>query len=159
VAFAARCARRVLPLFEAAWPDAAPRRREALEQAITLAEQSAAKRQALRGLEDAVVAALVVVAGRAQIPHLQAVPSHDSESPPLDQDAAVIATLSARVAERAAVAAAAKRSESGERARDAYYFALDVIRRTGRLGLVEVLEADFAALVEASPKRAWWRFW
>lgn len=39
VAFAARCARRIQPLFLAAWPDAPAKHAEALETAITIGEQ------------------------------------------------------------------------------------------------------------------------
>ena len=42
VAFAARCARRVQPLFKAAWPDAPAESCQALEDAITQAEHAAA---------------------------------------------------------------------------------------------------------------------
>lgn len=42
VAFAARCARRVLPLFDMGWPNAHAGQAEALDSAITLGEQSAA---------------------------------------------------------------------------------------------------------------------
>lgn len=63
VAFAARCARRVQPLFAEAWPDATPGRVEAVERAIVLAEQSAAEQMACDGLKDAVLGA-VMAAGR-----------------------------------------------------------------------------------------------
>ncbi|MEM9065772.1 MAG: hypothetical protein AAGB51_09820, partial [Planctomycetota bacterium] len=42
VAYAARCARRVQPLFKASWPDAPAEHVEAVDKAITLAERSAA---------------------------------------------------------------------------------------------------------------------
>src|SRR5207249_2082158 len=156
VAFAARCARRVQPLFDEAWPDAAATRKEAVERAICLAEHSAAEGRAHRGLEKVARDALKA-AGRAQIPHLFPVPIRDSEASPVDRDAAAIASLSAKVAEKAAEAAAAEPSESDEPAREAYYFALDAIRAAGRLGLMEDLGADFAALIEADPKKPWWR--
>ena len=158
VAFAARCARRVQPLFEEAWPDADARRKEAIETAISLAEQSAARGRPCEGLEQAEIEALMV-AGRAQIPHLYSVPIKDSEPSPLDQDAAVVASMSAKAAEKAVQAAAAAPSESATPAREAYYFALDAIRTAGRLALEEVLEADFVAIVEDGPKKPWWQFW
>jgi hypothetical protein len=152
VAFASRCARRVQPLFEEAWPDADASRKEAVEHAITLAEQSAAKGQALDGLKRAVLGALMV-AGQALIPHLYPVSVEEPEPTPIDQETATIASLSAKVAEKAAEAAASEPSESAKPACEAYYFALDAMRAAGRLGLLEVLEADFAALLEASPKK------
>ncbi len=42
VAFAARCARRVQPLFQAFWPEAPPEHVAAVDTAITLAERAAA---------------------------------------------------------------------------------------------------------------------
>jgi hypothetical protein len=158
VAFAARCARRVQPLFEEAWPDATEKRKEAVERAIALAELAATQRQPVKGLKEAVLDACAA-AGRAQVPHLHQLPLRESEPAPRDPNAAVIASLSAKVAEKAAVTAAAEPAKSAEAAREAYYFAVDALREAQRLGLVEVMEADFAALLEADPQKPWWRFW
>jgi hypothetical protein len=158
VAFAARCARRVRPLFEEAWPDAAAIRKEAVDRAIVLAEHCAAKGQSVGELKQAVLGALMA-AGQAQIPHLFPIANDNSEAPPLDRESAVVASLSAKVAEKAAEAARSKPSESVQPVHEAFYFALDAIRAAGRLGLVEVLEADFVALVDLAPKKPWWRFW
>ena len=159
VAFAARCARRVQPLFAEAWPDAAENRKEAVEQAITLAELATTRKEKIEHLDEAVLAACAA-AGRAQIPHLYDVPLRDAEPAPLDRPAAVVATLVAKVAEKAAATAAAEPGKkSAEAAREAFFFALDALREAGRPGLVEVLEAEFAALLAQEPKKPWWRFW
>jgi hypothetical protein len=143
-------------LFREAWPEAVTARRAAVEQAIELAERSAAERQACEGLLEAIIGA-VMAAGRAQIPHLCDAPLEKVEPSPVDRDAAVVATLTAKVAEKAAEAALAGPDQSGESAREAFRFALDAIYAAGRPGLVEVLEADFVAAQEAAPKRPWWR--
>jgi hypothetical protein len=158
VAFAARCARRVQPLFAEAWPDATAARKEAVERAIALAERSVAERQVCDGLKEAMLGA-VMAAGRALIPHLYPVPVETSEPTPADREAAVVASLAANVAGKAAEAALVGPQRSGEVAREAVSFALDAIRSAGRPGLVEVLEADFETADEGQPKRPWWRFW
>jgi hypothetical protein len=158
VAFAARCARRVRPLFDEAWPEATAKRVAAIDLAITLAERSAAKQHPCDGLKDAVVGA-IMVAGRALIPYHYPVPVEDDEPGPPDSDAALVASFAAKVAEKAADAAAAAPGESGRVASEAYHFALNAIRTAGRLGLVEVLEADFEVLSASAPRRPWWRLW
>jgi hypothetical protein len=162
VAFAARCARRVQPLFAAAWPDAAPARVAAVERAIALAERSAAERRAYDGLRAAFIEA-IQAAGRALIPHHYPVPREDGEEEhdpgPAGPEAALVASFAAKVAEHAAKAAEAAPGESGRPAREALQFALDAIEAAGRPGLVEVLEADFEAVAGSAPRRPWWRFW
>jgi hypothetical protein len=158
VAFAARCARRVQPLFAQAWPNATPDRVTAVEQAIALAERSAAEQRACDGLRKAVLGA-VQAAGRALIPYHYPVPVEDGEPGPVGSDAALVASFVAKVAEKAAEAAATAPGESGRPAREAFHFALDAIETAGSSGLVEVLEADFETAVGTAPRRPWWRFW
>jgi hypothetical protein len=158
VAFAARCARRVQPLFREAWPDAIERRKAAIEEAITLAEQSAAEGRPLEGLNEAVLAALMA-AGRAQIPHLYPVPIEDAEPIPVDLDSATVAALAAKVAEKTAQAAKSSPQESADLANEAFSFAVDAIRASGRLSILKFLEADFAALAKREVKKPWWRCW
>src|SRR5262245_60757175 len=131
VAFAARCARRVQPLFKEAWSDAVATRTEAVERAISLAELSAATRQPHEGLKEAILAA-AGTAGAAQIPHICPFPLEDMGTPPIDRDAAVIASLTAKVAEEAAEAAATNPSQSIRPAHEAYHFALDALDAAGR---------------------------
>ena len=73
--------------------------------------------------------------------------------------AALGASMSAKVAEKAAEAALADPRQSGNVAREAVRFALDAIWTADQPGLVEVVEADFVAAGESDPKRPWWRFW
>ena len=60
VAFAARCARRVLPLFRTAWPDAPREYAEAVKRAIEVAERSAASASVGHGATEVARAADVV---------------------------------------------------------------------------------------------------
>src|SRR5262245_8717534 len=63
VAFAARCALTVEPLFRQAWPNATAETQESVRAAIRLAEQSAAKAQPLEGLEKATTNAICAAGG------------------------------------------------------------------------------------------------
>lgn len=157
VAFAARCARRVQPLFAHAWPDAIPGRAGAVERAITLAEQSVAEERACVGVREALIDACST-AGRALIPFHYPVHLEDEEPGPVDGEASLVASFVAKVAEKAAEAAAASPRESDRPAHEAYHFALDAIGAANRPGLYEVLEADFEAAV-ARTRRPWWRVW
>jgi len=162
VAFAARCARRVQPLFAEAWPGAAPARVAAVERAIALAERSAAERRSCDGLRAAYIEA-IQAAGRALIPHHYPVPLEAGEEEhdpgPAGPEAALVASFAAKVAEHAAKAADAAPGESGRPAWEAFRFARDAIEAAGQPGLVEVLEADFEAAAVSAPRRPWWRFW
>jgi hypothetical protein len=158
VAFAARCARRVLPLFAEAWPEANPERQAALELAITLAERSASDQRPTEGLREAVIAA-IMVAGRAYMQHHCPEPVKDDDPGPTDRRSALIASFVAKAAEHAAEAANAPPDASAQHVLEAFHFALDALRAAGRLGQVEVLEADFEAAAGSTPRRPWWRFW
>jgi hypothetical protein len=158
VDFAARCARRVQPLFAGAWPQATSDRVAAVERAITLAERSVNEQRACEELRDAASEARGA-AGRALIPYHYDVPLEDDEPGPADSDASLVASFVAKVAEKAAEAAAAEPHGSWQPTLAAFRFALDAIRAAHRPELVEVLEADFAAAEGKAPRRAWWRFW
>jgi hypothetical protein len=159
VAFAARCARRVLPLFADAWPAATRARTVSLERAIALAEQSAAEGRPCTGLREAAIAA-TMTAGCALIPHhAPPHPSGEDEASPASADAALVASFAAKVAENAARAANAGPGASAGPTGEAYHFALDAIRAAGNLGLIEVLEADYQAAAGSRVGKPWWRSW
>src|SRR5580704_17678608 len=92
VAFAARCARQVLPLFRQAWLDAEDRHSTALEKAIGLAEQSAAAAAAEQGLNEAVVGP--IMAAGASLRRVLGVPLQSASAPP-DEETAYIASFTA----------------------------------------------------------------
>lgn len=179
VGFAARCARNILPLFERAWPDAAPRRPEALRRAIGLAEQSAAEGIPAAELHAAIVAA-IMTAGAALLP-LYGMSSSDEPGPAGEPDCQV-ASFAAKAAEWAAKAAAEAPSGSAHAALEAYTWARDAADLAGAGDVWDRLDADFANLRRAAargrwsdatpvppsvldrlregpPEQPWWAFW
>lgn len=179
VAFAARCSRNVLPLFEQYWPGAAPRRLEALCTAIRLAEESAREGAAAEGLEDAIDGS-IMTAGAALAP-TYGMASGDEPVPP-DDRACHIASFAAKSAEWAAKAAQEEPSESAYAALEAYTWARDVARSAEAVDVLARLQHDFAGLcrvaargqwsddtpvppdvfellAEAPPAKRWWVFW
>src|SRR5262249_9562454 len=105
VAFAAYCARRVFAFFDAAWPNALPERRVAVERATTLAEQCAAAGRRCGDVETA-ANGTVQVAGAASLFALHGirVPGDDEPHPP-DGNSAVVVGRIAHSAGNAARAA------------------------------------------------------
>jgi hypothetical protein len=145
VAFAARCARRVLPLFATNWPDAEPKRRNAIVRAIRLAERSAKEGRALEDLKRAQVD-ILVTAGAA-LRGLYGVPSAE-ESPPDDGNRAVAASLVAKAAEFAVRAASSSPKESASEALQAFGFAKDAA--SGDPRLLRRIRRDLARLDRAA---------
>jgi uncharacterized protein DUF4375 len=130
VAFAARCARAALPFFTANWPNAQKKRRQALEKAIALAEQSAAAGQPADGLKDAKMNA-TITAGAALIGIYGFEFPQDKEEndAPDDGNAAAIASAVAKAAEYAAEAARSSPNESAAAAISAWISACDAANK------------------------------
>jgi hypothetical protein len=150
VAFAARCARWVLPLFRENWPDASPERRKAVRTAIRLAEASAEEGRALDGLDEAETHA-VRTAGAAMM-GLYGFPD-DDEPVPEDGDKAIVAANVARVAQNAARAARSEPKESAAAALEAFTFA-----RTAASDGEDLLDAildDLSRLHRAAEEGSW----
>ena len=151
VAFAARCARQVYPLFVRCWPKANSRRTDAVQLAIELAERSSAEGRAIEGLDSAMVNA-VRVAGAA----LSVVYGFASDEPgPADSDSAVIASLVANVAKDAAKAAQSDPMDSTQPAREAYSFAEDAASNASSLKVLIEIDRDFVRLYRASLRGRW----
>jgi hypothetical protein len=151
VAFAARCARRVFPLFGRSWPGAEARRSAGILQAIELAERSAAAGAPVDGLERAIIEA-TTSAGAA----LSSVYGFASdEAAPADKDLATVATFVANAAGRAAEAARAVGDSSNARALDAVDFAQTAARTAPALAILVDIESDFATLYRAVHRRRW----
>jgi hypothetical protein len=179
VAFAARCSRNVLPLFEQYWPGATPRRLEPLRTAIQLAEQSAQEGGSAAGLEEAVVAS-VMTAGAALLPTYTGF-SID-EPVPTDEHACHIASYVAKSAEWAAKSAQEKPSGSAHAALEAYTWARDAAHSSEAVDVLTRLQDDFTGLCRVAargrwsdntpvppcvfsllakepPEKPWWAFW
>jgi hypothetical protein len=151
VAFAARCARRVHPLFNRCWSRAAARRTDAIRLAIELAEQSSAAGKAVEGLKSATIDA-VATAGAALSP----VYGFESKEPtPDDADSATIASFVANAAGKAADAAQATSSVSSGLAFEAYGFAQDAATNASAVGILIDIEQDFARLYRAVIRGRW----
>jgi hypothetical protein len=149
VAFAARCGRRVLPLFHANWPNAPAKRVNGVVTALELAEQSAAAGRASEGLEEATTQA-IATAGAA----LNAIYGFLPEEPaPPDGNMGATASYVAKVAEHAAGAAQAPAAESVESALEAYTFALDLASHAPNVR--EEIQQDLAFVCKLAAKRKW----
>lgn len=123
VAFAARCARRIQPLFRQYWPDAGPEQIHAIEKAIRLAEQSAATAMAAAEAHQAAKQALVAGGG--------------------DE----VTNAIAQAAGAAATAVEEARCGSAYWAWSAFRHAADVAERTSDKSIVPSMHADFALLM------------
>ena len=111
VAFAARCARRVQPLFAKYWKDAPKEHIEAVDRAITLSEASARVGRPEASLSDAADAARVAAAAYAAVDaaaYAAADAADAAAYAAVDARAAADAAVDARAAARAAAYAAAR---------------------------------------------------
>jgi len=151
VAFAARCARQVFPLFAQHWPRVPPKRSSAVRLAIDLAEQSAAEGRAVEGLKDAVLHA-VMAAGAA----LASRPEFaQGESRPEDAYSGTIASFVAKAAEKAAESARADADDSVLAAMEAWDFATNAAASAEEEGVGEELQDDFIKLYRAAARGKW----
>lgn len=151
VAFAARCARRVYPLFSECWPRAIPRRSNAILNAIQLAERSSAEGRAVEGLESA-IAETVVTAGAA----LRSLYGFASDEPaPNSADSATIASFVSHVAGKAATAARSAPDDSTMPAMEAHSFAQDAATSASAISCLIDIEHDFAKLHRAAVRGKW----
>lgn len=149
VAFAARCARNMLPLFDEFWPDSGGRRCD-LKLAVNLAERSAESALAMEGLNDAAIGA-VVVAGGALCRQGEAALA--SGSPPSTSD--LVASLVAKTAEWAAKSAASDPSRSEDAALEAYSFARQAAEAAGVDPMLEQIHDELGGLLRAARKGRW----
>jgi hypothetical protein len=151
VAFAARCARRVLQLFSENWPNAKPERGQTILTAIRLAEESAEEGRAFNGLKEAEIHTLTTAG--AALMGLYGGPDAD-EPLPEDGDTAIVASLVARVAQGAARAARSYSGESAAAALEAFGFARDAA--SGAEELQDGILDDLSRLQRAAQDAGWW---
>jgi hypothetical protein len=142
VAFHARCARQVFPLWDEAWPDAPGEYRDAIEQTIVLAELCAAEGKPVGDLKAAAAhpariaaAALAAQEGREA-----------AESPPaFPQRAALIA----------AAAGSAIDHITGQDDTGSYVIAKLVTEEADRDDLLEDIDDDFQRIRQLARDHAW----
>ncbi len=151
VAFAARCARQIYPLFTKFWPKVTTRRSDAVLHAIQLAERSGAEGEAVEGLESAIIET-VVTAGAA----LRSVYGFASEeATPNDNDSATIASFVSQDAWKAATAANARPDDSMFPALEAHSLAQDAATAAATIIILIDIEKDFARLHRAVVRGRW----
>ena len=172
VAYAARCARLVLPLYRQRWPDAPDEFADSLDSAVRLAEMSAAEGGPMGDLLHA-----SLHAGRAAIAAQDGADGVATEySPPASPADATVAVLAANAARSAADTAAGK----GE-AVAAYGFANDAAEAADRPDLLEQMQVEYERVrdfarnydwTDATPlspeafkadyepsRKSWWKVW
>jgi hypothetical protein len=155
VAFAARCARLLLPVFQMYWPAASTMRLPRLQQAVEEAEESARKGRPTKGLKSAALDALIT-AGAAL---LGSVEHSDEEAPkedgPPDSSAGTIASIVARAVEHAARAALASAAESADAASEALAFALQAAAAAEDEAGAESIRRAYIMLHQAAERNHW----
>jgi hypothetical protein len=151
VAFAARCGRRVLPLFARYWVDVPPGRVASLAEALDLAERSAAEGRSLAGLKEASVSA-TIAAGAAQRGLYRTI---NDERAPTDRRAAWIAVYVAKAVEWAATAAAAAPGESANPTLEAFVWAHDAAYDAEDIDILDGLDGDLEALSRVVDRGRW----
>ncbi len=152
VAFAARCARTMIALFQRFWPNANPARLESLQIAVGLSEQSAADGRAVDGLERAVTGT-IMTAGAALMPVYG---EKDKDEPyPTDENACYIASFVAKAAEWAAKAAQGGPTNSTIYALEAYTFSRDAADVAQAGEMLNRLHSECAALYRLAMKGQW----
>ncbi|MFO0965089.1 MAG: DUF4375 domain-containing protein [Gemmataceae bacterium] len=146
VAFAAHCARQVLPLLSQVWSDIPAKHSRAVKHAIVLAERSAEDARAAKGLEDAVVT-VAVAAGAA---------FQGGAQGPDDAYSGTIASLVARAAEKAAESALANNSDDSARiVFDAWDFATSAADSADRDDISRQIRDDLDKLLGEAKARGW----
>jgi hypothetical protein len=151
VAFAARCARQVFPLFARYWPGVSSKRADGVRRAIVLAERSAAEGRAVEGLDNAVLHALMA-GGAALAPRTE---SAQDELRPEDAWSGTIASFVAKAAEKAAEAARVDGDESLLAAMGARDYATSAADYVEEAGIAEALEKDFNKLDRSATRGKW----
>jgi hypothetical protein len=151
VAFAARCARHVYPLFIKSWPKAIAQRSDSNLHAIQLAERSSAEAKAVEGL-DLAISETVITAGAA----LSSVYGFASnEPPPNDNNSATIASIVSHVAGKAATAANARPCDSTMPALEAHSLSQNAAAMAAHISILIDIERDFARLHRAVVRGRW----
>jgi hypothetical protein len=136
VAFAARCARSVQPIFLKDWPDAEQRHIKSLKRAISLAENSAAKGSPTGDSRKAVTHAMRA-AGASLI--------HEK----------ITASQAASAARVAAEAVEHGATESITKAAEAFGYACELAQETNQTNIISALCRDFDALAAFFKKAPW----
>ncbi|HEX3152198.1 MAG TPA: DUF4375 domain-containing protein [Gemmataceae bacterium] len=163
VAFHARVARQVLPLWEEAWPEAPHEHHEAVEQAVVLGELCASEGKTVGNLRTA-------AAHAAQVAEAALTEQSGGPAPNFPQRAALIAATAGSVLDLIV----------GIDASGSYGFAKLAIENSGHDELIDEIREDFIKLRKLAragewtdktpvspdvfdaaykPKKSWWKKW
>lgn len=152
VAFAARCARRVQPLFQAGWPKAPAEHVEAVKRAIRIAETGAAGTTragavAVAASASAATRAVSAASGQARLSAASAAYAADA--------AAVASTTAAFSADASVVAASARASAAASAAFSAGEAARAVHGAVAETGVIRAMRADLDKLQAVAKQEGW----
>jgi hypothetical protein len=153
VAFAARCARLVLPLLGPYWPNMPAENLQMLKHAIELAEHSAADGQPRPGLREAQMHA-VMTAGHALMA-VYGYPLEDMSGVPADGNAGALVSAIAKAAENAAEAAQALPEESASPMCSAFTYASDAASGAKADAILATIERDRDLLLRVAIRGHW----
>jgi hypothetical protein len=151
VAFAARCARRALPLLGRYWDGVPPHRVASLAAALDLVERSAAEGRPLDGLEEASADATKAAGAALMGIHR----FRNVERAPTDEHAAWTASSAAKPVEWAAKAALAAPDGSAHAALEAFVWAQDTAHAAEEIGIIEGLHDDLEGLSRVAHRGGW----
>ena len=154
IAFAAKCGRRVQPLLRRFWTNPVPEALKAFDQAVTLAEQSAAQGIAVTGLDEALESTEVYspwMAGNAKVRPYGGPPSQSS-SPDTSMVRYAVALTAVFAARAAQEAGAGNDDASTSAALDACGWAGQAAIAVGVRGTEVVLSYDFSYLRNLAAK-------
>jgi hypothetical protein len=150
VAYAARCARQLIGIFDANWPGAPQDRRAAILAAIDAAEKSAANAQPVPNLEKLVTEA-TITAGAA-LRGIYGMPGFDQNVPP-DGNMASRASSIAKSAEKAAEAARAIPDQSHLAAIESLHYTFRSAVDSATLD--EQMQRELARLTSLAARAKW----
>lgn len=156
IAFAARRARKILPLFDEYWPGVLESTRRDLEEIVQYAERSAATRQA--GIESSdIVARGCGIAGLALLGYLNPKYSWDPEDGPMppNKSASHIACHVAKTAEFAAIACCKPSPCEPSILDGGFGYFLGAVNGANRRDLLDELIEEFDSLVRVAKKGKW----
>lgn len=151
VAFAAHCARQVLPLLTQHWPGVPAKYSEGVRRAMELAEQSAEEGRAVEGLQEAVQQPLIAAGAALRAGSVSA----EGEPRPENAYSGTIASFVARAAAKAAEAAQADADAALRAAMEAWIYATDAATWAEDESVVATLQEDFHKLYRVAIRGQW----
>jgi len=151
VAYAARCARHVLRVFDLNWPNSPTKYRQAVLNAIGAAEYCAAKGHPNNDLSDVIMHATITIG--AALGGIYGVPKGREYTGPPDGNMSSVAASAAKAAAKAAEAARAPASESTELALESCHLAYSVAAND--MEMIGAMADELRSISLVAMKGAW----